>query len=523
MTLRPYQTAAVEAVLREWQTYRRLLLVMPTGTGKTIVFAALAESIVAAGGTVLVLAHRDELIRQACDKIALATGLACAVEKADEFAGSHCLEPVIVASVQTLLSPTRRAALRAPTHIVVDEAHHVLSDSYRAVLSQWPEAYVLGVTATPDRGDMRELGEFFESLAFEYLLPQAITHGFLCPIRAQTIPLRIELGSVDLSGGDLSARQTGSALEPYLDQIATEMAVHCRGRKTLAFLPLISTSEKFVEVLRSKGLRAREVNGASEDRREALREFKAGRWDVLSNAMLLTEGYDEPSIDCVVVLRPTRIRSLYAQMVGRGTRIHPGKGHLLLLDFLWHVERHSLARPASLVTIDEGVAAALTSRCEREAGGVPLPLDEEALAQASADFAAEREAALAKRLAELRHRKRELVDPVQWAASVGRMDLAEFQAAIGAQARPPSPSQIEGLAKLGIFPSDVATAGQADAILEAVRLREATGFATPRQVRCLERYGLAHVGQMRFEEAQRAIRRLAANGWRLPRDMRVAV
>jgi superfamily II DNA or RNA helicase len=514
MTLRPYQVEAVEAVLREWQTNLRTLLVLPTGCGKTIVFASICERLVADGARVLVLAHREELIRQAVDKIAKATGLSCAVEKAEEFAGSYCLERVVVGSVQTLLSQTRREALPAPTHIIVDEAHHVLSASYQTVLAHWPDAHVLGVTATPDRGDMRELGEFFQSLSYEYTLPDAIQQGHLCKIRALTIPLNIDLGKTELQAGDLSAQQVASAIEPYMEQIAAEMAKHCIGRKTLVFLPLISTSQKFVEWLNKAGLRAREVNGTSEDRAETLRDFGAGKFDVLCNAMLLTEGYDEPAIDCVVVLRQTRVRSLYAQMVGRGTRLSPGKEHLLILDFLWHCERHSLARPSSLIAIDEGVAAALTKRAESSAGGEGMVLDDAALTQARQDYAEERESALAKRLAELRHRKRDLVDPVQYAASIGRMDLADYAAPIGDGAKPPTCEQVEALAKAGIQPAEITSRAQAQAVLTPAESRQQGYLAQPRQIRILERYGFEHVGRWSFDAAQREIRKLAASGWR---------
>ena len=112
-------------------------------------------------------------------------------------------------------------------------------------------------------------------------------------------------------------------------------------------LPLVKTSQKFRDILNAKGFRAAEVNGESDDRAEVIRDFEAGKYNVLCNSMLLTEGWDCPSVDCVIVLRPTKIRSLYSQMVGRGTRLYPGKDHLLLLDFLWHTERRELGPPAA--------------------------------------------------------------------------------------------------------------------------------------------------------------------------------
>ena len=523
MDLRYYQAEALNGsarypgIWRAWSESNRTLIVMPTGSGKTIVFSALTAGVVEQGGRMLILAHRDELIRQAADKLERTTGLACAIEKADESAAG-ALERVVVASVQTLLKPERRAALAPPTHIVVDEAHHALAASYQAVLGHWPEAKVIGVTATPDRGDLRNLGQYFESLAYEYALPQAVHDGFLCRIKSLTIPLKLDLSGVKVNG-DFQAEGLGTMLEPYLPRIAAEMAAHCKGRKTLVFAPLIATSQRLVQHLNAAGLRAREVNGDSPDRAHALEEFRAGAWDVLCNAMLLTEGYDEPSIDCVVVLRATGVRSLYAQMCGRGTRIHPGKDHLLLLDFLWMCERHQLCRPAHLVAEDPDVAAKMTEMAEREPGG-PTDLDESAVERATSDVLKEREAALAKKLAAMRNRKRQLVDPIQFAASIGAADLLDYRPALPSEAAPATHAQIEALSKLGLFPGDVASFGHAAALLARAADRKAAGSASPRQIRLLERYGLKHVGTWSFKTAQDHVLRIKANGWRLPDDLR---
>ena len=246
MELRPYQVAAKEAIQNEWAKVDRTLLVLPTGTGKTIVFSKLAEDCVRDGNRVLILAHRGELLDQAADKMAKATGLGCAVEKAE----SSCLDSwfrVVVGSVQTLMRESRlqRFPVDYFNNIIVDEAHHCLSDSYQRVLSYFDQAKVLGVTATPDRGDMRNLGQYFESLAYEYTLPKAIRDGYLCKIKAQTIPLKLDLSGVGTQAGDYKAGDLGNALDPYLHQIADEMVKYCQGRKTVVFLPLIKTSQKF--------------------------------------------------------------------------------------------------------------------------------------------------------------------------------------------------------------------------------------------------------------------------------------
>ena len=315
--LRPYQVEAVNAIQNEWNNgNKKTLLVLPTGTGKTIVFSDVIKNQVQDGSRALILAHRGELLDQAATKLKEQTGLDSALEKA----GSTSLGSkfnVTVASIQSL-SQIKRLD-KFPTDyfktIVVDEAHHVLSDTYQTVLSHFNQANVLGVTATPDRGDQKNLGQYFNSKAYEYSMRQAIKEGYLCPIKAQMIPLKLDIKSVGMSNGDFAAGDIGTALEPYLNQIAVEMTKYCKDRKTVVFLPLIETSQKFCELLNLHGIRAVEVNGKSQDRTKVIKDFENGEYDVLCNSCLLIEGWDCPAVDCVIVLRPTRVRSLYQQMI----------------------------------------------------------------------------------------------------------------------------------------------------------------------------------------------------------------
>lgn len=511
--LRPYQQQARDRIHAEWDAgHTRTLLVLPTGTGKTIVFASVAADQVRAGNRVLILAHRGELLEQAADKLQRSTGLVSAVEKAE----STCLDSwfrVVVGSVQTLQRTARLE--RFPQDyfgtIIIDEAHHAITDGYRRILDYFSGAKVLGVTATPDRGDMRNLGEVFDSLAFEYKLTDAIKEGYLCKIMAQTIPLQLDITSVTMSGGDYAVGDLGTALDPYLEQIAAEMARRCKSRKTVVFLPLIKTSQKFRDLLNTYGFRAAEVNGQSEDRRQVLADFDAGKYNVLCNSMLLTEGWDCPSVDCVVVLRPTKVRSLYSQMVGRGTRLSPGKTDLLLLDFLWMTDKHELCRPADLVCEDRTVARQMTEHLAET--GCPEDI-EEAAAQASEDVVAQREEALAKQLEEQRRKKAKLVDPLQYEMSIQAEDLAGYVPAFGWEAGPPSEQQTAALEKLGILPDAVESAGKAALLLDRLNKRRDEGLTTPKQIRCLEKYGFQHVGTWSFEAARHMIDRIAAQGWR---------
>ena len=511
--LRPYQQQARDRIHAEWDAdHTRTLLVLPTGTGKTIVFASVAADQVRAGDRVLILAHRGELLEQAADKLQRSTGLVSAVEKAE----STCLDSwfrVVVGSVQTLQRTARLE--RFPQDyfgtIIIDEAHHAITDGYRRILDYFGSAKVLGVTATPDRGDMRNLGEVFDSLAYEYKLTDAIKEGYLCKIMAQTIPLQLDISGVALSGGDYAVGDLGTALDPYLEQIAAEMAQRCKGRKTVVFLPLIKTSQKFRDLLNTYGFRAAEVNGQSDDRRQVLADFDAGKYNVLCNSMLLTEGWDCPSVDCVVVLRPTKVRSLYSQMVGRGTRLAPGKTDLLLLDFLWMTDKHELCCPADLVCEDRAVARQMTENLAQT--GCPEDI-EKAAVQASEDVVAQREEALAKQLAEQRRKKAKLVDPLQYEMSIQAEDLAGYVPAFGWEAGPPSEQQTAALEKLGILPDAVESAGKAALLLDRLHKRQTEGLTTPKQIRLLERYGFRHVGSWSFDAASRMINRIAAGGWR---------
>ncbi|EGP5432000.1 DEAD/DEAH box helicase [Enterococcus faecium] len=522
MQLRPYQQEARTAIQKEWSDgKKKTLLVLPTGCGKTIVFSKVIEDRVRKGERVLVLAHRGELLDQASDKLQKSTGLKTATEKAEQTSLGSFFR-VVVGSVQTLQQEKRLSKFPPDFFdtIVVDEAHHCISNGYQRVLKHFEEANVLGVTATPDRGDMRNLGSYFESLAYEYTLPKAIKEGYLTPIKALTIPLKLDLSTVKQQSGDFSTRDLGTALDPYLENIADEMIKHCSDRKTVVFLPLVKTSQKFKDILNERGFRAAEVNGSSDDRAEILEDFEKDKYNVLCNSMLLTEGWDCPSVDCIVVLRPTKVRSLYSQMVGRGTRLFEGKTELLLLDFLWHTERHELCHPAHLIASSDEVARKMTENIEESGQAVDL---ESAETQAESDVLAEREEALAKQLAEMRRRKQKLVDPLQFEMSIQAEDLSNYVPSFGWEMAPPSDQQINALEKLGILPEAIDNAGKASLMLDRLQKRKEAGLATPKQIRQLEQRGFMNVGTWSFDAAKNMIGRIAANGWRTPREVRPSV
>lgn len=521
MELRPYQEEARQKVQEEWEEgKKRTLLVLPTGTGKTIVFSKIIEDRVKKGERVLVIAHRGELLEQASDKLYKSTGLKTATEKAEQTSLGSFYR-VVVGSVQTM-QREKRLNQFPPEYfdtIVIDEAHHAISDGYQRVLHHFEDANVLGVTATPDRGDMRNLGSYFESLAYEYGLAEAIKSGYLSPIKALTIPLKLDLSNVKQQAGDFSTKDLGTALDPYLEQIAEEMKKQCFNRKTVVFLPLVKTSQKFRDILNKHGFKAAEVNGESADREQVLKDYEEGKYNVLCNSMLLTEGWDCPSVDCVIVLRPTKVRALYSQMVGRGTRLAPGKKELLLLDFLWHTERHELCHPANLIATDEAVAKKMTENIEEL--GTPIDL-EQAEQQAKEDVALEREESLAKQLSEMKRRKRKLVDPLQFEMSIQASDLTDYVPSFGWQMSPPTDKQVKALEKWGIFPDEIENAGKAEMLINRLVKRRDAGLSTPKQIRFLENRGFQHVGTWQFEAATKLINQIAANGWRIPHGIKPA-
>lgn len=522
MDLRYYQEEARNAVLGEWaKGQRKTLASLPTGTGKTVIFASvLQHQVRIPGRRGLILAHREELLTQAADKLEKVTGMKAVLEKAKS-TSLGAPEAVTIGSVQSLAQPARLE--RFPhdyfTDIVIDEAHHALSPTYQRVLNHFPEANILGVSATPDRGDKRRLGEYFDSMAYEYDLRTAIKDGFLVPIVAQMIPLQVDLSEVGISNGDFAAGDLGHALDPYLEQIAAEMKHYCEGRKTMVFLPLVATSKKFCKILNETGISACEVNGNSPDRKEILDDFAAGKYQVLCNAMLLTEGYDQPDVSCIICLRPTRIRSLYTQMVGRGTRLAPGKENLLLLDFLWLSERHSLCHPSSLVSKNEAIGEKMNARLAKDDGVYDLLAIE---AEAERDVLTEREKALAEELAMQRKRKGGLVDPLQFAYSIEDEFLSAYSPTFAWETGPASQKQLAYLEKLGIAPENVANAGMASMLIERLTQRYYAGLSTPRQIRLLENRGFRHVGNWSKEAASFMITQLRMNNWRLPYGLNAA-
>jgi len=469
-----------------------------------VTFAELARMGAVHGRRVLVIAHRTELIDQAVEKLA-AFGIAAGVEKGSQRAGSAL---VVVASVQTLRGRRLQAFARdAFALIVVDEAHHAAAASYSAILEHFVSARVLGVTATPDRADGKALGKLFASVAYRYEMRAAIADGWLAPVKARRVVVDgVDLADVRTRGGDLDPSQLAAVMGDVgaLVGVAHPLLEMAGSRPTIVFGVDVAHARALAETL--NGYRpgcARAVDGTAtpEHRRETLADFRAGAFQFLTNCALFTEGFDEPSIGCVAIARPTKSRGLYTQMVGRGTRLSPGKDSCLVLDFTGTAGRHRLVGPADCLAgadLSDDVRAEIDAMLESE------QLEIEQVIEAANEEVSRRRVELAAAVV-ARYRSEE-IDPFVSALPPTATGTWATELA--------SEKQRDALERAGLTKlPNALTKGEASRWLSAIRDRSQRGLATIRQVRRLKRYGVDANG-MSFDEASTALERIASLGWR---------
>ncbi|MFT3772940.1 MAG: DEAD/DEAH box helicase [Minicystis sp.] len=355
--LRPYQRAAIDAVIAARRSgARRLVVCLPTGAGKTVIFSHLARL---AKRQVLVLAHREELLAQAADKIARALGdpAAVAVEQADRRAPASA--KVVVCSIRSLHERRLAEVLRDRDVglVVYDECHHAAAEDNQRVLRQigafdpaW-SGTLLGFTATTARGDGIGLDKVFERIVYTRTLPEMIDDGYLVPLRGFRIETAADLTRVTAGGLDFKEEELAEAvdIEERNALVARSIQELARDRRTIVFCVTVGHAKNLAQALRLLGVPAGVIYGdmPSDRRAEVLAAFREGRIAALTNVAVLTEGFDDPGVSCVAMARPTRSEGLYAQCVGRGTRLHPGKKDCLILDFA-DVSRLSLCTLPSL-------------------------------------------------------------------------------------------------------------------------------------------------------------------------------
>lgn len=391
LALRDYQTETIDKLMAGWSGgKKRLAAVLPTGAGKTVVFSHLIEQAHAAGARSLVVAHRDELIEQAADKLhQVAPHLRIGIVKAkrNELTGVD----VAVASVQSL-SPTRRQLVRerlAPRLTVVDECHHAVANSYMNTLHDLgafePAAtgtLVAGFTATLARADRVALSQVWEDVAHRVDIKDLIRRGYLLLPRGRRVKVQgLDLSKVKRAAGDFSEAALGEALHEALapQAIARAYVEHAKDRQGIAFLPTVALAYEMAEAFRAEGITALAVDGTTPlaERRAAIEASRRGDVQVLCNAMLFTEGTDLPWVSCVVLARPTSSGPLYVQMVGRALRPYPGQRDALVLDVVGVGGRHRLASLVDLAGADrvEGVPDELL-KYEDDDEGLLLGVDD---------------------------------------------------------------------------------------------------------------------------------------------------
>lgn len=532
VVLRPYQLAAHEAVFKSWQDHRSVLLVLPTGCGKTITAAAILRDR-AKEGRILWLAHRGELLDQAAEALGKKIGLSCEIEKAERRADRRTLfgtSDVVVGSVQTLRG-TRLTSWKDDSFatIVVDEAHHAPARTYRQILEQFPDAKVLGLTATPDRGDGIAMGHVFTDCAFTYETRTAITEGWLTPIvQKQVRVAEIDLSQVKTVRGDLDETELAKImeLEGSLHGIASAIAQSREGRPTIVFCTSVEQSKELSRIMNDYGIRSTQVDGTTPPliRAERLTQFQTREVDALVNVGVLTEGFDAPLTACVAMARPTKSRSLYAQMLGRGLRpVEPPevdasaqlrraaiaasrKPDCLVLDFVANSGKHKLINPIDILAgkpLPPEVEARVRELTEE---GRPT---EEALKQAE-DEAIQREREREekrKKNAAIRAKvamKTRSVDPFGATTDALDPEHRATQAQLDYLANFVKPKDLEKLA-----PNLSKSA--AWKLTDTLKKRRKEGLCTYGQARVLARAGLRI--DVPVETASKIIDHLAANNW----------
>jgi superfamily II DNA or RNA helicase len=336
--LRPYQQEALASMLEaESNGINKQLIVLPTGAGKTVLFAQLPiirkESL-----PMLVLAHRSELLIQAKDKIeTINKDLSVGIEQADNKAG---YVDVVIASVPTLGRESSSRIEKYPKNyfktIVVDEAHHAAAPSYRRILDYFTPELLLGVTATPQRSDSVRLIDVFQEIVYYKSIQDLIKEGWLSPLVGYRVKTSTDISDVEIQNGEYKQDQLIEAIDNpgRNNSIVTAYNDLANAKKTVVFAAGVDHAGHLEEAFRKNGSSVRVIIGTTpeEERRQILSDFKSGAVTVLVNVGVLTEGFDEPSIEAIILAKPTRSSLLYTQIVGRGTRLFEGKEHCMIID-----------------------------------------------------------------------------------------------------------------------------------------------------------------------------------------------
>lgn len=517
--LHDYQVDAVQKFFEEIEEQDRVMLVLPTGAGKTMTAGEIIFRFVEQGKRVLVLAHTQKLVTQFAKSIEDNYGIWTTIEMGTSRSEES---PVVVATIQTMLNRIRKGHIDPGEFdlVVIDEAHRALSNSYQELAKAFDHAKFLGLTATPRRGDQKDLMKFFQSKAADVPLNEMIDRGFLAPITIKNIPVQIELVASKKTG-DYTEQDCAHAIEPYLDSIAKHYAAEGRGKCGLVFAPLRATSRVFVKMLAKHGIKAEHVDGemGQDEVNATIERLERGDIDCISNSMLLTEGVDIRPVNILLSLRPTRSWPLYVQTIGRATRTFDPKKHgvpgtrwgpkdgALVLDPLWLCDQHSLLqRPSTLIASDDEEAEAIDriiKEKQAKGGGGEGEAD---LMEARAQARAEREERLRQKLEAMAKRKARTINPLEFFTRLHLPDFAEYEPLNELEARPISflsQKQREWLEKSKFDMESIKNMGQAKKILDALGNRAKERKATIGQIKYCQGLGMDEdaAWELSFEDA----------------------
>lgn len=506
VTLRPYQEQGIRKIREQLAENRSTLLVFATGTGKTTVFGALAGD--KSWGRVLVLAHRDELIQQAAKRLEAMTGETVDVEQADSHsAGAR----IVVASIQSISRERRLTRFLPDTFglVIVDEAHHAVADTYQAVTSYFT-GKLLGVTATPDRGDRLALGKVFDSVAMVYDISDAIADRWLAPIVPRRIEIDVDLSQIRTVAGDLNQGQLDEAMgqEHVLEGVVRPTFEQAGDRKTVLFTTSVLNAHKMAGIfneLRDGCAKAVDGSMQIDDRRRVLSGYARGDFQFLCNVMIATEGWDDPATSCVAIGRPTKSRALFTQMIGRGLRIFPGKESCLVLDFAGNAGKHSLVSPFDVLAgkyTDEEVELA-----KDIAGNKPGIQANVALEAARDEIRARAKKKVTARVSSF--------DPF----AILHVSQEENDQDWQFGRREPTQPQLNLLAAKGIETKGLSFR-QASKLIGTVKKRQDLGLATFKHLKILQRHGITDIN-LSFSKASSLVDLIAGHGWKTPPRDRV--
>lgn len=526
--LRPYQHDAIAGVEATWERAPKALIVCPTGVGKTVIFASIAERFLSKPGTgrVLVLAHREELLDQAQEKFSSWTNLRTGIEQGDR--RSAPMDEVVIGSVQSVVRRLDRFSPGEFGLVVIDECHHAPADTYQKILTHLAPKLLLGVTATPDRLDRKALGATFDEVAYNYELKQAIKDGWLSRIiQKKAIIEGLDLRAVRTTAGDLNEGDLeGALLQGDVLRDMCKAIVEASGqRKTLVFATTIAHAQAMNQALVSLGVLATTVNGqdSAEVRARELGRFRSGAVQYMVNVMIYTEGFDQPDIGCVAVARPTKSRALYAQMVGRSSRIwcphgcvvtcthEDRKRDAVVLDFAGNAGKHVLVNVADILggAEDPDIRARVEAKVKAKAGIDVMDAIDEAQ-QELAEFYRRQALESAKRVSTHTIKWVE-INPFQRVGGIlGVAPVAGRWGGIEATDKQRAMLQGVGIGKdLDVGKLD---RGQAAALITGVIARREKGLCTYKQARVLAKNGLNP--DVSFEEASKQLDEIAkAQGW----------